>query len=239
MRLSGFNFRVADAPNDNKSIYEALFRLRYQVYVNEWGFEKPEDHPDGLERDSHDSHSRHFYACHDSANEVIGTARIILSSDSIFPIQEHFDVGSFFADIPNRKIAEISRLAISKKFRRRAIDRVIFNKDKAYSDDLAKHQEATRSIAQERRKYEHELIRGLYLLIYRESIELGLSHWCAVMAKGLHVMLCRWGIHFEQIGPEKEHHGVRAPYALSISALEESLHKKSPELLELARYGFV
>ena len=169
---------------------------------------------------------------------MIGTARIILPTASALPIQEHFDVGSFFTKIKGHKAAEISRLAISKQFRRRAIDRVIFNKDKNYNAELEKHQEATANIAKERRKYEHELIRGLYLLIYRESLDLGLTHWCAVMAKGLHFMLCRWGIHFEQIGPEKEHHGVRAPYALSIKALELSLQKKSPELLKLARHGF-
>lgn len=236
MHISNFDFCVVDPRNDDAQLLEAIYRLRYQVYVNEWGFEKPEDHPDGLEKDLHDAHSKHFYACADSGREVIGTARMILPSSAPFPIEEHFDI--VYAK-PGGKVAEISRLAISKDFRRRAIDRVIFNKDMTHIEDLARHEESLANVENERRKCEHELVRGIYLMIYRESVRIGLTHWYAVMARGLYVMLARWGIHFVQIGAEREYHGIRAPYVLSIRELEDSLQKKNPELLTLARQGFV
>ncbi len=239
MQVSGFTFRVVDGRGNNSELYEAIFRLRYQVYVDEWGFEKPADHPDGLEKDRYDQYSRHFYACAGSEDEVIGTARIILSSDLTLPILENFSFYENFKKIPGQSVAEISRLAISKDFRRRAIDSVMFNKDKIHAKDLGSHQKGLEEIVVERRKCEHELVQGIYLSVYRECIMLGLTHCYAVMARGLYVILSRWGICFEQIGPEKKYHGVRAPYVLSIKALEETLEKKNPELLKLARDGFV
>jgi N-acyl amino acid synthase of PEP-CTERM/exosortase system len=235
MQLSNFVFRVVEDQPGSAQILEAIYRLRYQVYVNEWGFECPEDHPEGLEKDSYDEHSRHFYACTASAENILGTARIILGSEVIFPIEQHFDIGDFPRNTPRHQVAEISRLAISKEFRRREIDQVIFSLGDSHLHGLEQVQSQMKSIVQERRKCEHELIRGIYLLIYGESLKLGLTHWYAVMAKGLQVILSRWGIPFEQIGPAREYHGVRAPYILSIRKLEDNLEKKKPDLLKLAR----
>ncbi len=238
MQLSNFKFEVVEDQLDSSKLFEAIYRLRYQVYVKEWGFEKPEDHPEGLEKDDYEQRSRHVYAYTGEEDNVIGTARIILPSDSLFPLQENFDIDNRLFSNPCHKVAEISRLAISKDFRRRAIDHVLFNKDKTCSEDLIQYQKMVK-IENERRKCEHELVLGIYLLIYLESVRLGLTHWCAVMARGLYVILARWGIPFNQVGPEKEYHGIRAPYVVSLKDLETSLMKKNPDLLQLARQDFV
>lgn len=230
-----FIYRVIDGRNSDDPVLSLIHRLRYQVYVNEWCFEKPEDHPNGLEQDEYDRSSLHFYACSRNSDEVIGSARIILGSDLPFPIERHFDVSSLSSAGRREKMAEISRLAISKDYRRRAIDRVIFSRGDTPLDESEADPVVTQPGVQERRKCEHELIRGLYLLIYRESLMLGLTHWYAVMARGLYVILSRWGIDFRQIGPEKYYHGMRAPYVVDIRAMEQSLAKKNPELANLAR----
>jgi putative hemolysin len=51
--IGDFRFLVATTP----SIIEAVHRLRYQVYVEEYGYEKAEDHPGGLEKDKFDPSS--------------------------------------------------------------------------------------------------------------------------------------------------------------------------------------
>ncbi len=240
MQMSNFVFQVVQSQPDYTQILEAVYRLRYQVYVEEWGFESPDDHPEGLEKDVFDQHSIHLYACSAAEDNIIGTARIIMGSDRPFPIEQHFDLNDSAINAPRNKIAEISRLAISKEFRRRAIDRFIFSKDHSHSEAQELQQTMpSSSVEGERRKCEHELIRGIYLLLYRESLQVGLTHWYAVMARGLQVILGRWGIPFKQIGPEQEYHGLRAPYALSIRDLEKHLEKKNPELLKLARQGIV
>lgn len=235
MKLYNFNFEVVEDQVDNAQLLEAIHRLRYQVYVKEWGFEDPADHPEGLEKDAYDQRSRHIYVYTGSQHNVIGTARIILPSHSLLPLQEVFDTEDSFLADPAYKVAEISRLAISKEYRRRAVDRVIFSGEGGNLGEVEEREALEAAMGKERRKCEHELIRGIYLLIYRESLKLGLTHWCAVMARGLYILLLRWGIPFEQIGPAREYHGLRAPFALSIRTLEKVMSKKNPELLQLAR----
>jgi N-acyl amino acid synthase of PEP-CTERM/exosortase system len=237
MNSPGFGYNVIDNPERQAHLLEAIYRLRYQVYVNEWGFERPEDHLGGVEMDEYDNHSKHFYAYSGEELNVIGTARIILGSDLPFPIVRHFAMDAHHLEIPRDRIAEISRLAISKDYRRRAIDRVLFSRDNSTLGELEQHQIRMQALEHERRKCEHELIRGIYLLIYRESLRLGLTHWYAVMARGLQVILHRWGIEFQQIGPEQNYHGVRAPYLLSISELTRVIAARNPELLKLAHAG--
>ena len=115
--IGKFNFVQVDSEKLKKAIY----RLRYKVYVEEFGFEKAEDHPDGYETDVYDPHSIHFAAL-DENQEVIGTVRMILNSEKGFPI-DHAAKISFIGEKPAPdKIAEVSRLAISKNFRRRLED---------------------------------------------------------------------------------------------------------------------
>ena len=225
-----FIYHLLDGRQGDDPALAPIQRLRYQVYVNEWGFEKPEDHPDGLERDEYDRYSLHFYACSLTSDEVIGSARIILGSQLPFPIERHFDTSTFPADGRRGQLGEISRLAISKNYRRRAIDRVIFGNGSETSGEMEESLDFVQAVAQEeRRKCEHELIRGFYVMVYRESLQLGLTHWYAVMVKALWVILRRWGINFRQIGPEQQYHGIRAPYVLDIRSFEERMATMNTE----------
>jgi N-acyl amino acid synthase of PEP-CTERM/exosortase system len=90
-----------------------------------------------------------------------------------------------------------------------------------------------------RRKCEHQLVRGLYVSLYRESKLRGLTHWFTVMAKGLYVILKRWGISFVQIGPARDYHGIRAPYLISIESIERSLQRNDPALFFEAQNGLL
>jgi putative hemolysin len=69
------SFVVANSNN----LRNAVYRLRYKVYVEEFGFEKAEDHLEGYEIDEYDSDSIHFAALNEN-QEVIGTLRMILNS---------------------------------------------------------------------------------------------------------------------------------------------------------------
>jgi len=61
---------------------------------------------------------------------------------------------------------------------------------------------------------------------------LGLTHWYAVMAKGLYLLLKKMGILFVPIGPEINYHGLRSPYLGSIEDIEKEASKTNPELLK-------
>ena len=224
-------------------LMEEIFRLRYKVYIDEWGFEKPEDHPDGLEHDSFDDNSVHFAAIDRKQGKLIGTVRIILESPRGFPIQHHCTidqelqrrVAAKTPDVSRSRYGEISRLAVSKDYRRRSLDDLIL--DGQYYDDVerliaqreANIAEAGYVSVERRRQQDTAIVMGLYRCLCMASRELQLTHWYVVMARGLHVLLKRTGFFFEPIGPEKEYHGIRRPY---LGYLQETL-RGIPELYQL------
>ena len=42
-----FVFKAVDGQQEMNPVLRSIYSLRYQVYINEWGFEKPEDHHPG------------------------------------------------------------------------------------------------------------------------------------------------------------------------------------------------
>jgi N-acyl amino acid synthase of PEP-CTERM/exosortase system len=219
--MTRFHFRKI--PKDDPVIND-VYRLRYKVYCEEWGFEKPADHPGGLETDEYDPHSLHLGAFSQENGQLIGTIRLILNSELGFPIEKHC---SFDTDLPwaNRdRIAEISRLAVSKEYRKRAVDNLMYNDGQLAPDP----HEAAKELL-EKRKQEFFIIMGLYICMYLESKELGLTHWYAVMARGLRILLKRMNIQFSPIGPEVDYHGRRVPY---LGVIEEIVKKVSNEKAE-------
>ncbi len=202
-----------------------VYALRYQVYCNEWGFERPEDHPGGIEKDEYDPHSIHFIETFDD-DRLIGTVRIILDSPAGFPIESHCKLDIDLKKFERRRIGEISRLAISKEMRRRSEDSIIYE---SVPEGMTPEQTAGD------RRQRQLFIMNLYKCIYTESKRLGITHWLAVMAKGLYLILRRAGIVFCPIGAEVYYHGQRTPYLGVVSELEEQLSKTNPELLRELR----
>ena len=204
---------------------QEVFRLRYKVYCEEWGFEKPEDHPGWIEKDEFDARSVHFVAKvnKDGDERIIGTVRIILPSDKGFPIEKHCRITSDLSGIDRKKIGEISRLAISKDYRKRLDDAYYENKDLSNVVSVP-------AANIERRRSRQAIVCGLYRSIYIESKEQGLTHWYAVMTMGLYTLLKRIDIVLKPIGPEVDYHGFRTPYIASIAEIEQNVAGRRNEL---------
>lgn len=93
---------------DSDDLPRQIFRLRYEVYSLEFGFENPYDFPNKLETDEYD--------------EVIGAVRMILDSEKGFPVEHASEITGFKAKPAPKHITEVSRLAVSKTMRRRPED---------------------------------------------------------------------------------------------------------------------
>lgn len=190
---------------------EEVFRLRFQVYCMECGYEDPCDYLHQLESDEYDPVATHFCARESHSQKMIGTARIIHPSELGLPVFNHFEVDPTLGlSLPHDRVGEISRLAISKSYRRRMVDQAIYRNDKVINlmDERQKRSWRVR--------YEQILVSGMYHSIYRESLDLGLTHLFAIMSDGLHLLLTRWGLIMRPIGPAQDHHGIRRPYVASI-----------------------
>jgi N-acyl amino acid synthase of PEP-CTERM/exosortase system len=212
--------------SDNDPLINDVYRLRYKVYCDEWGFEKPEDHPGGLEFDQYDAQSVHIGALLKETGLLIGTIRIILHSNLGFPIEKHCHFDKDLSWLDKARIGEISRLAVSKDYRRRAVDKLLYNDGQGFDERYISRDQ------DERRKNEFLIIMGLYICMYKESLALGLTHWYALMARGLYILLSRTGIDFQQAGPQLEYHGVRIPYIGSIPDIHDKLRMGKAEYFE-------
>ncbi len=229
--MTRFFFRKI--PKDDPVIYD-VYRLRYKVYCEEWGFEKPEDHPGKLETDEYDQHSIHLGAFSQEDGNLIGTIRLILNSELGFPIDRHCTFDTDISSLDRNRIAEISRLAVSKEYRKRAVDKLIYNNGEP--DPLQRKE--SRDI-QEKRKQEFFIIMGLYICMYMESSKIGLTHWFAVMANGLSILLKRMKIQFTPIGPEVEYHGRRIPYIGAIDDIVSRVAAEQPEAFQSYKRSIV
>ena len=88
-----------------------VFRLRYQVVV-EKGWGKPEDFPDGIERDAYDERAVHILALDDG--KLIGTSRLVFPAPGRrLPTEEAFGLMSDLCD----GVADVGRVCVAAGYR--------------------------------------------------------------------------------------------------------------------------
>lgn len=168
--------------------------MRYQVYVIETGFERPEDSPDGLERDVFDLRSDHYLLRHRRTGIFAATARMILPDPSdpwvTFPIETHcpfHDGAAFFNPEVRRHLGEVSRFAVTKSFKKRVGEAgtqmgIADNVEIYFYED-------------ERRVLPHLSLRLLAVELRMMHIH-GLTHCYAVMEPALCRLISRFGLIF-------------------------------------------
>lgn len=221
-----FSITMADTDELRKEVY----RLRYDVYCRELGWESPEKFPDELEKDIYDDTSRHCLLKHNRTGVYAGTVRMVMTEKSTLdppiPLVDHcgnklFD-GPIRPDrLPIGSFGEISRLALRGEFRRRAAERL----------DPAGHGEHLFEWTQtERRRFPH-IALGLYLGASAVGLAAGADGVYAMMEPRLARHLRFAGIRFEQVGEPISFRGVRAPYYISRRSLLRHLSRPLRKLL--------
>ncbi|MFA6587851.1 MAG: GNAT family N-acetyltransferase [Patescibacteria group bacterium] len=110
-----FFFYTTKDPEELKGLY----KIRFEVYCEEYGYIDKNKTENGLEHDEWDEHSEHFII-RDINKEIAASVRLILDSPSGFPIEKHFQLDIDLNINYNRKeIAEISRLIVISKYRKK------------------------------------------------------------------------------------------------------------------------
>jgi N-acyl amino acid synthase of PEP-CTERM/exosortase system len=209
---------------NSKELLDSAFRLRFQVYCRERGFENAAAFPDGRERDDDDARSLHFLVLHRPTNSAIGTVRLILPRVGIdLPVLRL--VGSEYqrrAHLPRETTAEVSRFAVPKAFGKRLLG------------DLW-HGNGHPSITESGPRPMLSLLTfGLIRAVVMMSLAGGITHIVAMMEPALLRLLRPFGIEFHPIGKPVEHHGLRQPGWAAMAHLADRVKKCHPELWELA-----
>jgi N-acyl amino acid synthase of PEP-CTERM/exosortase system len=214
-------------PADTTELRNEVFRIRYDVYCEELGYEDTERFPDKLEQDSYDPHSQHCLLWHKSSEQFAGCVRLAQASPELNNQKLPFEltcgekIDRSIVDIsqlPTESYGEISRLAVRSTFRRRAGEK---NTPFGVVPDSSLEIEERRSFPL--------IAFGLYLAAAASGLNNGLERVFAMMEPRLARRLRIFGINFEQIGEPIEHRGLRAPYQIT----EEGLYSRMPEELKL------
>lgn len=207
------------ALNDN--LKNESYKMRYQVYCVEEGFEPINE--EKLESDEFDAYSVCCMIEHIKNEKFAGTVRMVRPTDEnqLLPVEKYcsesitndaLDPRNF----PRHEICEISRLAVPNEFRRRQMDKFDGAAIGAINPDTYSETEL--------RCFPFIAI-GLYLAAAAVSINSGVKHNYVMMEPRLARSMRFIGIRFEQIGPIVDYHGKRAAYHIT----PEMLHKNLPK----------
>lgn len=104
---AALRFGVAQSPTER----DATFRLRYQEVI-ERGWSKPDDYPDGRERDEYDDDASHIAAW--EGDTLVGCARLIFPTpDRLLPIESSFNI----VVEPRHQVVYLSRVLVAPAYR--------------------------------------------------------------------------------------------------------------------------
>jgi N-acyl amino acid synthase of PEP-CTERM/exosortase system len=200
--IGDFRFLVATTP----SMIEAVHRLRYQVYVEEYGYEKVEDHPGGLEKDKFDPFSI-LIAALDKTDNVVGTIRIILNSAVGLPALKLVESHYQDKNPASPKIVEVSRFALTRSLRGKSGGHGFRQLDYYFKKVAGGTAPSVAGL-------ENRVIVMLGLIHEMFSVmqQIQTSDFYFMTERRLWVLLKRNGLALHQVSPEINYHGQRACY---------------------------
>mgnify|MGYP001827437686 FL=1 len=222
--LDYFEVVPANTPELKKEVY----RLRYDVYCKEFGYESIEEHPNGRETDEYDSYSLHALVRHKASGLGAGCTRIIPADPNgrlnQLPIERLYPGNPEICNpsgqkIPRHSICEASRLCVHGQFRRRHGE----------SSSRLGNINSLHCSPQELRTF--PLISVSVSLATTALTELtGRPYMFAMMEPYLPRLLRRIGYEFIQAGDEMDYHGNRAGYYVETGSV---LRNFRPEFMDL------
>jgi N-acyl amino acid synthase of PEP-CTERM/exosortase system len=177
------------------------YRLRYQVYCIERKFLPAANFPEGLEMDDFDRHAVHVGAI-DPWGLLAGTARVVkvTAAGPGLPLFQHCRIFAEETELldPDNTVVEISRLAMSRGYRRREPD-----------------------CLPQRRDVRRDVFLTLLKAVYQATKRLDATHWVVATEKSLQRIVAQYGFPFRVIGPECDYGGRVWPYLMNLSAFDE------------------
>lgn len=220
-----FRTRFEVVPGLTEALRDAAYRLRHAVYCQDLGFEPLQ--PDGREVDRYDAQSTPLLVRHVPTAEFVACARLVRADpgapDAPLPFEltcrDVLDTALLHAQpMPRQRIAEVSRLAVISKFRRRKGES---RTPVGLSDGDF-----------EAGRFPYILI-GLYLGVVALGALQGVERLYLLSEPRLASHFSRLGVQIVQIGGPVEHRGLRIPSMISVPGLVAGLNRYVRPLYEV------
>jgi N-acyl amino acid synthase of PEP-CTERM/exosortase system len=215
---------------DTLELRKRLYQVRYQVYCEEFGYERRENFRDGMEKDAYDDQSLGCLLIHKASGVPAGCFRLITAPPRDPPLPLPFEAFRQSSRLPRTdypdllergNYAEISRIASTPNFRRRRID-----EKKPLS--IPEGEE----IAGGNRSGFPIIPISLVLAGHCLLLQHGMKYLYAMFEPRLANMYTRYGIIWKAIGEVTEFHGQRCAYlTLPEENYQQHLDANTQELM--------
>jgi len=193
------HFSIYEAKTDK--LKEECFKIRYEVYCREKGWEKPL-HPEVLvERDEYDPFSIHYLIKSNWFNIPVATSRLILSKNILLPVEKQFildDLG-----VNREYFGELSRVCIISGL--------------------------NNFIVEEAKEQVQHISTFLMACSFRSCLENNIHYGIGITKKSIMRQVKGKGIIWHQIGEPKEYHGLRLPCKIEIGTALNEIERLNKE----------
>lgn len=210
-------FRIDAAQDD--ALRDQVYRVRHEVYCEELKFEP--ERPDRREIDTYDVHSIHcLMRGVGEPHPLVGCTRLVLADpddpDAPLPFEHTcaatLDRGVIDpAKLPRGRIAEVSRLAVCARYRRRKNE----NREAAniHDEDFGN---------MERPRFPYIPV-GLYMGAISLAMRSGIDTLFVLTEPRLASHFARLGVDIRQIGAPVEHRGTRVPSVMDVPGIVRNM----------------
>jgi N-acyl amino acid synthase of PEP-CTERM/exosortase system len=218
-------------PAISDDLKKEVYKLRYQVYCVENEFLNPEHYPDNLEFDEFDPQSIHYLIRHRKSGDYAATVRLILpdsnNMEKKFPLELNCEIDNVavMQTIDRKHLAEVSRLCVSKAFRKRKNEHSVL-------DTVIPNPQRNLTIAESQRSFPLITIALISCMI-KASIENNIYCIYATAEPSMFRFVSALGINFIQTGPLSDYHGERYPAVIKIADMLADVAEKNPAIWNL------
>ncbi len=217
---------------DSQSLIEKCQVLRYQVFCDEQHIFDSSQYQAEKETDEFDQRSLHALLIHKKTKISVATVRLIVytkttneATEKMLPTERFHILRRKSRDqrwlVSSLVKGEISRLAVSKNFRRRIEEQ---NNIHGISSNL--------TFVEKQREKRHcsQITLGLFRALLNMATETGVTHMFALMEPKLINLLSRSGIKFTPVGTMVDCYGLRQPCMATVEELLTGIKKQDERI---------
>lgn len=189
------------------------YRLRYDVYCLDAGFEDPTSFDERQERDADDERSAHFLVRCLSTGDWLAAARLIRRENRPLPVEAYCRIRPDLVGPLGLPDGEISRLLIIRK-----------------GGELGAVSQLSSDAALCSRT---EIMRRLLIGVFTGAHEHGMRNVAFFLTPGLKRIVARLGIECIPIGDPCQHRGTRYPHLTNVDDALHALYEHGPAIVGL------